>query len=70
MFYSIPDNHLGALFSMPTGKESGIPAYVKEEWKTFGEGCIMVRQPAIQAVDYLKDANWNLPPECFLFCIF
>jgi small subunit ribosomal protein S29 len=37
--------------------------------KTFNEGCVMVRPPALEVISYLKRADYSKPALRFLFCI-
>jgi len=37
--------------------------------KTFNEGCVMVRPPALELISYLKKADYSNPPLRCILCI-
>lgn len=37
--------------------------------KTFNEGCVMVRPPALELISYLKRVDYSKPPLRYILCI-
>ncbi|XP_030640574.1 small ribosomal subunit protein mS29 [Chanos chanos] len=54
-YYTLPPAHLRALFP------HGLPPRFQLQAKTFNEGCIMVRQPAVELISHLKKADYTKP---------
>ncbi|XP_058015887.1 small ribosomal subunit protein mS29 isoform X2 [Ahaetulla prasina] len=44
----------------------GLPARFKLQMKTFNEACVMVRQPAVELISYLKHTNLSHPAVRYL----
>ncbi|XP_055842839.1 28S ribosomal protein S29, mitochondrial [Episyrphus balteatus] len=55
-YYQIPNEDKKILFS-----HGGLPKSFEKQAKTFGETCLMVRQPALEVIDYIKSSNLNKP---------
>ncbi|XP_066539643.1 28S ribosomal protein S29, mitochondrial [Hoplias malabaricus] len=45
----------------------GLPPRLQMQIKTFNETCVMVRQPAVELISYLKKVDYNKPPLRYLF---
>ncbi|XP_032090339.1 28S ribosomal protein S29, mitochondrial isoform X2 [Thamnophis elegans] len=65
------EEHLGQYYTIPPEevKETlphGLPARFKLQMKTFNEACIMVRQPAVELITYLKHTNFSHPAVRYL----
>lgn len=50
-FYKIPDNIKKLLFA-----QGGFPKQYEKQTKTFAESCIMIRQPAVEVINYIKQS--------------
>lgn len=48
-FYQIPDNVKKQLFS-----QGGFPKEFERQVKTFAESCLMIRQPAVEVINYIQ----------------
>lgn len=55
-FYRIPLEEKKQLFT-----HGGLPKSFEKQTKTFGETCIMVREPAIEIMDYIKSSDLSRP---------
>ncbi|XP_041035612.1 28S ribosomal protein S29, mitochondrial [Carcharodon carcharias] len=55
LHYSISPSDLKTIFP------HGLPCRFQQQIKTFNEACIMVRQPALELLAYLKAANYSHP---------
>lgn len=58
------------LVNMTTGKMYTYKLFF--QWfqvKTFNEACVMVRQPALEVISYMKKADYSQPALRYLFCI-
>lgn len=62
-FYTIPETDKKQLFS-----GGGLPKKFEAQVKTFAETCLMVRQPALEIIDYLKRMNFNNPTVRYVLC--
>lgn len=60
-YYTIPPAHIQTVFP------HGLPARFQVQMKTFNEGCVMVRPPALEVISYLKKADYSKPALRFLF---
>ncbi|KAG1973910.1 28S ribosomal protein S29, mitochondrial [Pimephales promelas] len=61
-YYTIPPAHIQKLFP------HGLPPRFQLQVKTFNEGCVMVRPPALELISYLKKADYSNPPlRCILY---
>uniref|UniRef100_A0A8C7YPE8 Small ribosomal subunit protein mS29 n=1 Tax=Oryzias sinensis TaxID=183150 RepID=A0A8C7YPE8_9TELE len=60
-FYTLPAEHIRLLFP------HGLPNRYQQQVKTFNEACMMVRQPALEAISYLKKADYSKPALRYLF---
>ncbi|XP_012994847.3 28S ribosomal protein S29, mitochondrial isoform X2 [Esox lucius] len=59
-YYTLPTSHLHTIFP------HGLPARYQQQVKTFNEGCVMVRQPALELISYLKAADYSKPAVRYL----
>ncbi|KTG38718.1 hypothetical protein cypCar_00009035 [Cyprinus carpio] len=55
-YYTLPAAHIQKLFP------HGLPPRFQLQIKTFNEGCVMVRPPALELISYLKKADYSKPP--------
>ncbi|XP_042202098.1 28S ribosomal protein S29, mitochondrial isoform X2 [Callorhinchus milii] len=55
LHYTIPPSDLKSAFP------HGLPRRFQQQVKTFGEACLMVRQPALELISYLKATNFSYP---------
>lgn len=60
-YYTLPSAHIRPLFP------HGLPWRYQQQMKTFNEACIMVRQPALEVISYLKKADYSKPALRYLF---
>ncbi|XP_055481626.1 28S ribosomal protein S29, mitochondrial [Psammomys obesus] len=58
--YSIPLQDLKTIFP------HGLPPRYMMQVKTFGEACLMVRKPAVELLNYLKNTNFTHPAVRYL----
>ncbi|CAL4086652.1 unnamed protein product [Meganyctiphanes norvegica] len=61
LWYTLQPESVKHLFSY-----GGLPKTYVTNCKTFAETCLMVRQPAISCIDYIKRSDLTLPPNKFL----
>ncbi|XP_018420737.1 PREDICTED: LOW QUALITY PROTEIN: 28S ribosomal protein S29, mitochondrial [Nanorana parkeri] len=54
-FYSVPSSQVRSTFP------HGLPSRYQLQCKTFSETCLMVRQPALELIDYLKKTDFSQP---------
>ncbi|XP_076135642.1 small ribosomal subunit protein mS29 [Alosa pseudoharengus] len=54
-YYTLPPGHVRTLFP------HGLPYRFQLQMKTFNEGCVMVRQPALELISHLKKADYSKP---------
>lgn len=55
-FYTISPKTYKKLFTL-----GGFSKSVESQFKTFRENCVMIRNPALQLINYLNTANYSLP---------
>ncbi|XP_020492755.1 28S ribosomal protein S29, mitochondrial [Labrus bergylta] len=60
-YYTLPSAHIRTLFP------HGLPRRYQQQVKTFNEACVMVRQPALEVIDYLKKTDISKPPVRYVF---
>lgn len=60
-FYTVPPNVRKQIFG--TG---GFPKKYETQLKTFTECCMMVREPAVEIMDYVRSTNFNKPVNRFV----
>ncbi|KAL7393997.1 hypothetical protein ABVT39_019017 [Epinephelus coioides] len=60
-YYTLPSEHIRTLFPQT------LPRRYQQQVKTFNEACMMVRQPALEVISYLKKADYSKPPLRYLF---
>lgn len=60
-YYTLPSAHIRTLFP------HGLPRRYQQQVKTFNEACMMVRQPALEVISYLKQTDFSKPPLRYLF---
>lgn len=60
-YYMLPSAHVRTLFPQT------LPRRYQQQVKTFNEACMMVRQPALEVISYLKKADYSKPPLRYLF---
>lgn len=56
LFYTIPDDDKNKLFSF-----GGLPKPFKKNVNTFAETSLMIREPAIEVINYLKNTDFKKP---------
>uniref|UniRef100_A0A8C7LW59 Small ribosomal subunit protein mS29 n=1 Tax=Oncorhynchus mykiss TaxID=8022 RepID=A0A8C7LW59_ONCMY len=54
-YYTVPPSHFHTVFP------HGLPPRYQQQVKTFNEGCVMVRQPALELISHLKRADYSKP---------
>ncbi|XP_053743635.1 28S ribosomal protein S29, mitochondrial [Synchiropus splendidus] len=60
-YYTIPAAHIRTLFP------HGLPRRYHKQIKTFNEASVMVRQPALEVISYLKNVDASKPVQRFVF---
>uniref|UniRef100_T1DAG5 Small ribosomal subunit protein mS29 n=1 Tax=Crotalus horridus TaxID=35024 RepID=T1DAG5_CROHD len=65
------EDHIGRYYTLSaeevkTMLPHGLPARFKLQMKTFNEACIMIRQPALELISYLKHTNLAHPAVRYL----
>ncbi|KAJ0000454.1 hypothetical protein NQD34_012296 [Periophthalmus magnuspinnatus] len=60
-FYTVPASHIHTLFP------HGLPLRYQQQIKTFNEACVMIRQPALEVISYLKQTDYNKPALRYIF---
>ncbi|XP_068426130.1 small ribosomal subunit protein mS29 [Clinocottus analis] len=60
-YYTLPSAHIRTLFP------HGLPRRYQQQLKTFNEACVMVRQPALEVISYLKKADYSQPSLRYVF---
>ncbi|KAA8591651.1 hypothetical protein FQN60_017025, partial [Etheostoma spectabile] len=60
-YYTLPSAHIRTLFP------HSLPWRYQQQVKTFNEACMMVRQPALEVISYLKKADYSKPSLRYLF---
>ncbi|KAM9805426.1 28S ribosomal protein S29, mitochondrial [Syngnathus typhle] len=60
-FYTIPSAHTRTLFP------HGLPRRYQQQVKTFTEAAVMVRQPALEVISYLKETDMSKPVQRYMF---
>ncbi|XP_032414053.1 small ribosomal subunit protein mS29 [Xiphophorus hellerii] len=60
-FYTLSSAHVRPLFP------DSFPWRYQQQMKTFNETCIMVRQPALEVISYLKKADYSQPALRYVF---
>ncbi|XP_028985836.1 28S ribosomal protein S29, mitochondrial [Betta splendens] len=60
-YYTIPSAHVHKLFP------NGLPWRYEQQVKTFNEACVMVRQPTLEVISYLKKADYSKPALRYIF---
>lgn len=60
-YYTLPSAHIRTLFP------HGLPRRYQQQVKTFNEACMMVRQPALEVISYLKNTDFSKPSLRYLF---
>lgn len=66
------ENHIGQYYTLPSAHvctlfPQTLPRRYQQQVKTFNEACMMVRQPALEVISYLKKADYSKPPLRYLF---
>ncbi|XP_067093241.1 28S ribosomal protein S29, mitochondrial [Osmerus mordax] len=66
------ENHLGQYYTLPpdhprTLFPHGLPPRFQLQTKTFTEGCVMVRQPALEVISHLRRADYSKPALRYVF---
>ncbi|XP_060937176.1 28S ribosomal protein S29, mitochondrial [Limanda limanda] len=66
------EKHLGQYYTLPSAHIStvfphGLPWRYQQQVKTFNEACMMVRQPALEVISYLKKADYSKPAHRYIF---
>ncbi|XP_067665815.1 small ribosomal subunit protein mS29-like isoform X1 [Haliotis asinina] len=59
-------SHQGQHYTVPQGvykdlMQRALPFEFKKQVKTFGEACMMVREPALEVMNYIRNLNLDLP---------
>ncbi|XP_056299870.1 28S ribosomal protein S29, mitochondrial [Pseudoliparis swirei] len=65
-------NQIGQYFTLPSAQirtlfPHGLPRRYQQQVKTFNEACVMVRQPALEVISYLKKADYSQPSLRYVF---
>lgn len=60
-YYTLPSSHVQNLFP------HGLPWRYEQQVKTFNEAGMMVRQPALEVISYLKETDFSKPALRYLF---
>lgn len=60
-FYKISPELKKQLFS-----HGGFPKSFEKQVKTFGESCLMIREPALEVINFIKNADLNRPANRFV----
>ncbi|KAF3691971.1 28S ribosomal protein S29, mitochondrial [Channa argus] len=60
-YYTLPSSHVHTLFP------HGLPGRYQQQLKTFNEASMMVRQPALEVISYLKKTDYSKPALRYLF---
>ncbi|XP_068592396.1 small ribosomal subunit protein mS29 isoform X2 [Cebidichthys violaceus] len=60
-YYTLPSAHIRTLFP------HGLPRRYQQQARTFNEACMMVRQPSLEVISYLKKADYSKPSLRYLF---
>lgn len=55
-FYRISDETKGKVF-----KHGGLPQFFEKQVKTFGETCLMIRKPAVDIINYIRNTDFTKP---------
>lgn len=61
------NQHIGRFYQIPLEDRKqiflhgGLPKSFEKQVKTFGEACLMVREPAIEIMDYIKSSDLSRP---------
>ncbi|XP_041649497.1 28S ribosomal protein S29, mitochondrial [Cheilinus undulatus] len=66
------ERHIGQYYTLRPGEvhtlfPHGLPRRFQKQVKTFNEACMMVRQPALEVISYLKKTDSSKPPMRYLF---
>ncbi|XP_069551991.1 small ribosomal subunit protein mS29 isoform X1 [Brachyistius frenatus] len=66
------EKHIGQYYTLPFEQirplfPHGLPWRYQQQMKTFNEACIMVRQPALEVISYLKKTDFSQPALRYLF---
>lgn len=56
LFYTVPENHASQILGV-----KALGTNFKKQCDVFQETCIMVRKPALEVLDYIKNANYDHP---------
>jgi len=64
-FYTIPDEHSSRMFTNDWNVNLFSRQYMRH-MKAFNERCVMIRRPGLEVVNYLKNANYDLPANKYL----
>ncbi|XP_062549219.1 small ribosomal subunit protein mS29 [Armigeres subalbatus] len=60
-FYTVPADVRKQIFS-----HGGFPKTFQKQIKTFNESCLMVREPAVELIDYMNRADYSRPANRFV----
>lgn len=63
-FYTITPDHKKQIFQL-----GGIPKPLKIQMDTFRENCMLIRQPAIEIMNYIRQADYSKPVNKYVLCI-
>ncbi|TDH11768.1 hypothetical protein EPR50_G00064180 [Perca flavescens] len=66
------EKHMGQYYTLPSAQirtlfPHGLPWRYQQQVKTFNEACVMVRQPALEVISYLKKTDYSKPSLRYLF---
>ncbi|XP_059196160.1 28S ribosomal protein S29, mitochondrial [Centropristis striata] len=65
------EKHVGQYYTLPAAYRTmfskTLPYKFQEQAKTFNEACLMVRQPALEVISYLKNTDFSKPALRYLF---
>lgn len=55
-------------FSRTVFAHGGLPKMIQKQAKTFAELCIMVRDPALEIINYIKHTDLSKPVNRYVLC--
>lgn len=66
------EKHIGQYYTLPSAViptlfPRGLPPRYQQQMKTFNEAAMMVRQPALEVISYLKKTDSSKPTQRYLF---
>lgn len=62
--YTIPDDIFNSIFQL-----GGVHGQLKDQFKTFGENALLIREPTVELISYLKYADYKDAAKRYCLCI-